>query len=81
MEMVKVTGVLSVGGSLTDARQLPLAAGNEASIAEVPPTVWDPLGQTTLMVRYAAPDHTADTVMAPAPVKPKLVDVWTGGSR
>ncbi len=48
---VYVSAVDSVVGSLTVARQLPLASGRVAAMAEVPPTLWLPLGQLTTMVR------------------------------
>ena len=38
-------------GSVTVARQLPLAWLREAAMAEGPPTLWLPLGQLTVMVR------------------------------
>ena len=49
--MVYVRAVDSVVGSLTVARQLPLALGSDAPMAEDPPTFWVPLGQLTCMVR------------------------------
>ena len=41
----------SDAGSLTVARQLPVASGSDAAMAEVPPTFWLPFGQLTAMVR------------------------------
>ncbi len=81
MEMVYVSDVASEVGSVTVARQLPLAAGKDAAMADVPPTLWFPLGQLTSMVRYVLPDQTTETSMAPVPVKPYLFDGWSGGSR
>jgi len=81
MEMVYVSDVVSDVGSLTVARQLPLALGSDAAIAPVPPTLWSPLGQLTSMVRYVFPDQTTETSMAPAPVNPYLFDGWSGGLR
>ena len=54
MEMVYVSEVVSDAGSLTVARQLPLASGSDAAMADVPPTLWLPLGQLTSMVRYVS---------------------------
>jgi hypothetical protein len=51
MEIVYVSEVVSEAGSLTVARQLPLASGSDAAMAAVPPTLWSPLGQLTPMVR------------------------------
>jgi hypothetical protein len=51
MVMVYVKDTVSDAGSLTVARQLPLASGSDAAMAEVPPTLWSPLGQLTSMVR------------------------------
>jgi hypothetical protein len=41
----------SDAGSLTVARQLPLAEGKVTAIAEVPPAFWLPPGQLTSRVR------------------------------
>jgi hypothetical protein len=49
--IVYVRAVDSDAGSLTVARQLPLALGKDAAMAEDPPTFWLPLGQLTCMVR------------------------------
>ena len=49
--IVYVSAVDSDVGSLTVARQLPLASGSDAAMAEVPPTLWLPFGQLTSMVR------------------------------
>jgi hypothetical protein len=51
MEIVYVSEVVSEAGSLTVARQLPLASGSDAAMAAVPPTLWSPLGQLTCIVR------------------------------
>ena len=51
MEIVYVSEAVSDVGSLTVARQLPLASGKDAAIAAVPPTLCPPLGQLTSMVR------------------------------
>jgi hypothetical protein len=63
------------------AKQLPLASGSDAAMAEVPPTLWSPLGQLTSMVRYVLPDHTTEICMAPLPVNPNWFDDWSGGLR
>ena len=81
MEMVYVSELDSEAGSLTVARQLPLASGRDAAMADVPPTLWSPLGQLTSMVRYVVPDQTTETSIAPLPVKPYLFDDWSGGLR
>ena len=49
--MVYVKDVDSDEGSLTVARQLPLASGSDAAMADVPPTLCPPFGQLTSMVR------------------------------
>lgn len=49
--IVYVSAIDSEVGSLTVARQLPLASGNEACMADDPPTFWLPLGQLTCIVR------------------------------
>jgi hypothetical protein len=51
MEMVYVNEVVSEVGSLTVARQLPLASGSDAAMAAVPPTFCPPFAQLTCMVR------------------------------
>jgi hypothetical protein len=81
MVMVYVNDVDSDVGSLTVARQFPLASGSDAAMAEVPPTLWSPLGQLTSMVRYVLPDHTTETSMAPLPVNPNWFEGWSGGLR
>jgi len=68
MVMVYVNDVDSDVGSLTVARQLPLASGSDAAMAEVPPTFWSPLGQLIAMVRYVSPDQTTEISIAPVPV-------------
>ena len=78
--IVYVRAVDSDAGSLTVARQLPLASGKDAAMAEDPPTFWLPLGQLTCMVRYVGPDQTTETCIAPVPVKPTLLERWAGGS-
>lgn len=78
--IVYVSDVDSVAGSLTVARQFPLASGNDASMAEEPPTFWPPLGQLTCMVKYVGPDQTTEICIAPVPVKPTLLERWAGGS-
>jgi hypothetical protein len=70
MVIVYVNDVDSDAGSLIVARQLPLASGSDAAMADVPPTLWFALGQLTSMVRYVVPDQTTDTSIAPAPVNP-----------
>ena len=79
--MVYVSDVDSDVGSLTVARQLPLASGSDAAMADVPPTLWSPLGQLTSIVRYVFPDQTTETSIAPAPVNPNWFDDWSGGLR
>ena len=79
--MVYVNDVDSDVGSLTVARQLPLASGSDAAMAEVPPTFWSPLGQLTSIVRYVFPDQTTEISIAPAPVNPNWFDAWSGGLR
>jgi hypothetical protein len=81
MVMVKVSEADSVVGSLTVARQLPLASGRETAMAEVPPPLWSPLGQVTSKERYVLPDQTTETSVAPVPVKPNLLNDWSGGLR
>jgi hypothetical protein len=81
MVMVYVNEVDSDVGSLTVARQLPLASGSDAAMADVPPTLWSPLGQLTSMVRYVFPDQTTETSIAPAPVNPNWFEGWSGGLR
>jgi hypothetical protein len=78
--IVYVSAADSDAGSLTVARQLPLASGSDASMADDPPTLWLPLGQFTSIVRYVSPDHVTETSMAPVPVKPKLLERCCGGS-
>ncbi len=78
--IVYVSAVDSDVGSLTVARQLPLASASDAAMADVPPTLWLPFGQLTSIVRYVAPDHVTETSMAPVPVKPKLLERCCGGS-
>jgi hypothetical protein len=78
--MVKTTSADSDVGSLTVARQLPLALGSEAAMVDDPPTFWSPLGQATCMVRYVEPDQTTETSIAPVPVKLKLLERCAGGS-
>jgi hypothetical protein len=48
---VYVSAADSDDGSLTVARQFPLASARDAAMADVPPTLWSPLGQLTVMVR------------------------------
>jgi hypothetical protein len=81
MEIVYVSEVVSDEGSVTVARQLPLASGNDAAIAAVPPTLCPPFGQLTCMVRYVFPDQTTEISIAPAPVKPNLLEGSVGGLR
>ena len=81
MVMVYVNDVDSDVGSLTVARQLPLASGSDAAMADVPPTLWSPLGQLTSMVRYVFPDQTTEISIAPVPVNPNWFDGWSGGLR
>jgi hypothetical protein len=50
-------------------------------MADVPPTLWFPLGQLTSIVRYVFPDQTTETSIAPAPVNPNWFDDWSGGLR
>ena len=50
-------------------------------MADVPPTLWLPLGQLTSMVRYVSPDHSTEISMAPVPVNPYSFEVCSGGSR
>src|SRR3984957_5058728 len=79
MVMVYVNDVDSDVGSLTVARQLPLASGSDAAMAEVPPTLWLPLGQLTSIVRQVALDQTTGPPVAPAPVNPKELERCCGG--
>ena len=81
MVMVYVNDVDSEVGSLTVAMQFPLASGSDAAMAEVPPTLWPPLGQLTSMVRYVLPDQTTEISIAPLPVNPNWFDDWSGGLR
>lgn len=78
--IVYVRVVDSDVGSVTVARQLPVASGSDAAMAEVPPTFWVPLGQLTCMVRYVEPDQTTEICIAPVPVKPTLLERCAGGS-
>jgi hypothetical protein len=71
----------SDAGSLTVARQLPLAEGRVTAIAAVPPVLWLPLGQLTLRVRYVGPDQTTDIVVGPFPAKAKPLERCCGGFR
>ena len=68
--MVYVKEADSDVGSLTVARQFPLASGSDAAIAAVPPTLWVPLAQLTVMVRYVEPDQSTEISIAPVPVNP-----------
>ena len=49
--MVKVSATDSEEGSVTVAMQEPVALGSVAAMAEVPPTVWLPLGHDTTSVK------------------------------
>jgi hypothetical protein len=80
--MVNVSETDSEDGSVTVAMHEPVAVGNVAAIAEVPPTLWLASAHDTTMVRYVAPDQTTDTSIAPPdPVKAYPRDLVPGGSR
>ena len=79
MEMVYVSEPISDAGSLTVARQLPLASGKDAAIADVPPTLCLSAGQPTSMVRYVFPDQTTEISIGPVPGKPNLLMHRSGG--